>query len=230
VIIRDARPDEYAAVGELRVAAYRAVGLLPEGSGYAETLRGFGFGGDCVVLVAADEAGSGILGTITLEPFGPASELARDETEADVRAFAVAPQAQRQGVGRKVLLAVIECAEKRGVCRLRLCTQSAMKAAQHLYATTGFSRTPDLDFEPAPGLTLRAYELALPLSPFPGQEPDRQPVWLSHARGGEVAGTGSAVVVPGLGVVQVASCENLSGNLMRVADGWRPAVGEGFSA
>jgi GNAT superfamily N-acetyltransferase len=167
VIIRDARPDEYVAVGELRVAAYRDLGLLPGGSGYAETLRRLGFGGDGVVLVAADEAGGTTLGTITLELFGPANELARDETEADVRAFAVAPQTQGQGVGRKLLLAVIECAEKRGVRRLRLCTQSAMKAAQHLYTTTGFTRTPDLDFEPVPGITLRAYELALPLSPLP---------------------------------------------------------------
>jgi GNAT superfamily N-acetyltransferase len=162
VIIRDARPDEYAVVGELRVAAYRALGLLPEGSGYEQTLRGFGFGGDCAVLVAADGAGTGILGTITLEPFGPASELARDETEADVRAFAVAPQAQGQGVGRKLLLAVIQCAWQRGVRRARLCTRPPMRAAQHLYETTGFTRTPDLDFEPAPGLTLQAYELALP--------------------------------------------------------------------
>jgi ribosomal protein S18 acetylase RimI-like enzyme len=167
VIIRDARADEYAAVGELRVAAYRSIGLLPEGSGYVETLRGFGLTGDCVVLVAADEASSAILGTVTLEPFGPASELARDETEADVRAFAVAPQAQGLGVGRKLLLAVIECAGKRGVRQLRLCTQSAMQAAQHLYATTGFSRTPELDFDPAPGLTLRAYALALPVGPPP---------------------------------------------------------------
>ena len=182
-MIRDARTDEYAVVGELRVMAYRALGLLPEGSEYAETLRGFGFGGDCVVLVAAGEAESGILGTITLEPFGPANELARDETEADVRAFAVAPQAQGRGVGRKLLLAVIECAEKRGLCRLRLCTLSAMKAAQHLYTATGFSRTPDLDFEPVPGITLRAYELALPLTPFPWQVPDRQLVWSSHAHG-----------------------------------------------
>jgi ribosomal protein S18 acetylase RimI-like enzyme len=171
VIIRDARPGEYAAVGELRMAAYRELGLLPEGSGYAETLRGLGFGGGCLTLVAADEAGNGILGTIMLQPFGPASELARDETEADVRAFAVAPQAQGQGVGRKLLLAVIECAGTRGVRRLRLCTESAMQAAQHLYATTGFSRTPDLDWEPVPGLTLRAYELALPLSLFPGRSP-----------------------------------------------------------
>jgi ribosomal protein S18 acetylase RimI-like enzyme len=162
VIIRDARPDEHAVVGELRVAAYRALGLLPEGSGYAETLRGFGFGGDCAVLVAAGEAGNGLLGTITLEPFGPASELARDDMEADVRAFAVAPRAQGQGVGRRLLLAVIERADKHGVRRLRLCTQPAMRAAQHLYVSAGFSRTPELDFEPVPGLTLRAYELALP--------------------------------------------------------------------
>ena len=169
------------------MAAYRALGLLPEGSGYAETLRGFGFADGCVVLVAAGEAGSGILGTIALEPFGPANELAQDETEADVRAFAVAPQAQGQGVGRKLLLAVIECAGEHGVCRLRLCTQSAMKAAQHLYTRTGFSRTPDLDFEPVPGITLRAYELALPSNPFAGQQPDKQPVSLSLALRDEAA-------------------------------------------
>jgi ribosomal protein S18 acetylase RimI-like enzyme len=162
VIIRDVRPDEYLAVGELRVAAYQALGLLPEDSEYAETLRGFGFNGDCTVLVAVDEAG-GILGTITLEPFEPSSELAQDETEADIRAFAVAPQAQGSGVGRQLLLAVIESAAKQGLRRLRLCTQPAMKAAQRLYAAAGFSRTPELDFEPLPGVSLQAYELALPL-------------------------------------------------------------------
>ena len=166
VVIRRARPDEHAVVGQLRVAAYQALGLLPEGSGYVATLRGFGFDDDCEVLIAADGEGNAILGTITLEPFGPDSELARDETEADVRAFAVAPQGQGQGLGRRLLLALIERAEKRGVRQLRLCTQPAMRAAQHLYETTGFSRTPDLDFQPVPGLTLRAYELRLPL----GQE------------------------------------------------------------
>jgi len=166
VIIRDARPDERAAVGELRVAAYRALGLLADGSEYAQTLRELGFdddSGHCAVLVAADEAGDQILGTVTLEAFEPASELARNDTEADIRAFAVAPRAQGQGVGRELLLAVIERAEKLGLRRLRLCTQPAMRAAQHLYVTTGFSRTPDLDWEPRPGLILRAYELSLPL-------------------------------------------------------------------
>lgn len=165
VIIRDARAEEYPQVGELRVAAYQALGLLPEGIGYAETLRGFGFDGECAVLVAVDEADGGILGTITLEPFGADSELARDETEADLRAFAVAPAAQGRGVGRLLLLAAIESAAKRGVRRLRLCTRPPMKAAQHLYAQAGFTRTPELDFEPLPGVPLRAYEL--PLLPLP---------------------------------------------------------------
>jgi ribosomal protein S18 acetylase RimI-like enzyme len=162
VIIREARSDEYPAIGELRVTAYQALGLLPEGGDYVDTLRGFGFGTDCVVLVATDEAGSGILGTITIEPFEPSSELASDDTEADVRAFAVAPQGQGNGVGRSLLQAVIERADKRGLRRLRLCTNPVMQAAQHLYETTGFSRTPGLDWSPGPGLTLRAYELALP--------------------------------------------------------------------
>lgn len=179
MIIRDAETAEYPAVGDLRVLAYQSLGLLPEGSAYVETLRGFGFDGDCVVLVATDGAGAGeagsdgansdgaatdgVLGTITLELFGPESELARDETEADVRAFAVAPRAQGRGVGRELLRAVIERAEKHGVRRLRLCTQPAMLGARHLYETTGFTRTPDLDWSPVPGLLLRAYELALPL-------------------------------------------------------------------
>jgi len=163
VIIREARPDEYPAIGELRVNAYRALGLLPEGSEYIDTLRGFGFGTDCAVLVATGETGTGLLGTIAIEWFDSSSELARDETEADVRAFAVAPQGQGQGVGRSLLQAAIERADKRGLRRLRLCTNPVMQAAQHLYETTGFSRTPDLDWSPASGLILRAYEIALPI-------------------------------------------------------------------
>ena len=161
MIIRDARADEYPLVGELRVGAYQALGLLAESDGYTETLRGFGFDGACAVLVACDEADGGILGTITVEPFGPHSELARDKTEADVRAFAVSPVAQGRGVGRELLAAAIEHAAKSGLLRLRLCTMPAMHAAQRIYAAAGFSRTPELDFQPVPGLTLRAYSLSL---------------------------------------------------------------------
>ncbi len=161
MIIRDARPDEQTAVGELRVSAYQARGSLSPGSRYAETLRGFGFAGGYTVLVAVDEADDRALGTITLESFGPDSELAKDDTEADVRAFAVAVRAQGKGVGRLLLLAAIERARRSGLRRLRLCTRPEMRVAQHLYEAAGFARTPELDFAPVPGLLLRAYELDL---------------------------------------------------------------------
>jgi ribosomal protein S18 acetylase RimI-like enzyme len=96
-----------------------------------------------------------------VEPFGPHCELARDKTEADIRAFAVSPQAQGRGVGRALLQTVIAAAARDGLTTLRLCTQPAMAAAQRLYAAAGFTRTPDLDWEPVPGLTLRAYALVL---------------------------------------------------------------------
>lgn len=162
MIIREVRQDEHEAVGELRVTAYQALGLLPEGSGYAETLRDLGFDDHCEVIIAADEAGDVVLGTVTIEPFGPCSELARNEAEADIRALAVSPSAQGQGIGRELLLAVIERAREHGVRTLRLCTQPAMTTAQHLYATAGFSRTPELDSEPVPGVLLLAYVLPLP--------------------------------------------------------------------
>jgi ribosomal protein S18 acetylase RimI-like enzyme len=161
-MIRAVRDGERAATGDLRVAAYRALGLLSDG--YAARLRGFGFDDGCTVLVAADQDDR-LLGTITLEWFGPDSELARDDTEADLRAFAVDADAQGQGTGRALLAAAIERATGRGLHRIRLCTQPEMKTAQRLYAAAGFTRTPDLDWEPPGGPFLQAYELRLtPLS------------------------------------------------------------------
>jgi ribosomal protein S18 acetylase RimI-like enzyme len=162
VIIREAKPDERAVVGELRVAAYRDQGFLAAESHYTESLRNFGFdgAGDSLVLAAVDEDDS-VLGTITLEFFGPNCELARDKGEADIRAFGVSPSAQGRGVGRELLQEVVAESVARGLVTLRLCTQDAMLAAQHLYETAGFTRTPERDWSPVPGLTLRAYALPL---------------------------------------------------------------------
>jgi ribosomal protein S18 acetylase RimI-like enzyme len=157
-MIREVRDGEQAVVGDLRVAAYRALGLLPDG--YIGKLRGFGFDGGCTVLVAADEENR-LLGTITLEWFGPHSELARDDSEADIRAFAVDAEAQGQGTGRTLLAASVVHATERGLRRIRLCTQPEMKTAQRLYVAAGFVRTPDLDWEPSGGPLLQAYVLGM---------------------------------------------------------------------
>jgi ribosomal protein S18 acetylase RimI-like enzyme len=160
VIVRDARAGELAGIGELRVAAYRAGGLLSANPGYAEVLRGLGISGTGEVLVA--EENGRIVGTVMLEPFHRFSEIARSPGEAEVRALAVAPQEQHRGAGRALVSAVIDRATVRGVHRLLLTTQPAMTAAQHLYRLAGFTRLRELDWNPAPGLSLLAFDLMLP--------------------------------------------------------------------
>lgn len=159
VIVRDARPGELADVGTLRVSAYRASGFLPPGSPYADTLRRLGSAGDGEVLVADD--GTRIVGTVMLVPTGGGNELARSAGEAEIRAFAVAPEARGNGTGRLLLRTVISRATRGGVRRLLLATQPAMTAARHLYESEGFRRTPHRDWRPVPEVLLLTYELCL---------------------------------------------------------------------
>ena len=128
--------------------------------GYAEVPRGLGIFGTGEVLVAEDNRR--IIGTVMLEPFHRFSEIARSPGEAEVRALAVAPQEQHRGTGRELVAAVIERATLRGLHRLLLSANPAMTAAQHLYRRAGFTRLPERDWSPAPGLSLLAFGLVLP--------------------------------------------------------------------
>ena len=160
MLIRDARADELARIGEIRVAAYRADGFLSAGSHYEPTLRALGADGTGEVLVAERSDGE-LVGTITLQRWPQAGELLADPDEAEVRALAVLPAARSMGLGRALLSAVLDRAVQAGVRHLVLSTQTAMKAAQHLYESTGFRRIPERDWSPAPGVTLLVYGLVL---------------------------------------------------------------------
>jgi ribosomal protein S18 acetylase RimI-like enzyme len=160
---------EAGTVGDLRVGAYQAQDHLSASPGYAYTLRTLGLDGHGTILVAADGPGSTekladtekLLGTVMFEPWHADSEVARSPDEAEVRALAVAPWAQGRGVGRTLMRAVIDEAAARGAARLLLSTQPEMKAAQHLYRSLGFARTPELDWTPVPGVTLLGFSLPL---------------------------------------------------------------------
>jgi ribosomal protein S18 acetylase RimI-like enzyme len=159
VIVREALPGELAEVGEIRVDAYRAGGFLAPDSAYAPVLRDLGAAGDGTVLVAVD--GSRILGTVTLQFSPNGGQAGADDDEAQIRALAVAPDAQGQGAGSALLQAAITRAAQRGARHLVLLTQPEMLAAQRLYQRAGFRRLPERDWSPAPGHTLLAYVLPL---------------------------------------------------------------------
>lgn len=156
-------------IGQLRVAAYRMGGHLPENSGYEPRLRELGADGLGDVLVAvtppppgSDLSDGSIVGTVMLQPWPEAGQVVTGPAEAEIRALAVAPGAQGAGIGRALVAAVIERATINGVSHLVLLTQSDMRAAHRLYERAGFRRLPDRDWSPFPGVMLLAYGMLLP--------------------------------------------------------------------
>jgi ribosomal protein S18 acetylase RimI-like enzyme len=148
------------AVGELRVAAYRAGRHLAENSGYEPMLRGLGADGKGEVLVAFSPSGE-ISGTVMLQRWPDAGQLVTGPGEAEIRALAVAPASQGAGLGSVLLEAVISRARERGVRHLLLFTQPDMRTAQHLYEREGFVRRPERDWVQSPEFRLLAYGLVL---------------------------------------------------------------------
>ena len=145
--VRPARPDEHAAVGDLRVAAYRAAGVLHEA--YEPSLRRIA--GE--VLVAAGEDG-GLLGTVVfVDGPGPLHEVATPD-EAEFRMLAVDPAAQGAGVGAALVRACAERARALGRRTLVASSRPQMRAAHRLYERLGFVRDPARDWVPVPGVDL----------------------------------------------------------------------------
>jgi GNAT superfamily N-acetyltransferase len=159
MVIRDAHQDELAEIGEIRVNAYLADGFLSPDSRYAPRLRELGSDGAGPVLVAADE--DGLAGTVMLQTWPNGGELLRSPDEAEIRALAVRPEARGRGVGRELVGAVIERAASLGVKHLLLLTQQEMTTAHRIYEKAGFTRLPDRDLSPEPGVNLLAYGLDL---------------------------------------------------------------------
>lgn len=161
VTVRPVLPAEYDALGDLTVAAYRAVpGDDHISASYELTLRDVrARARDAVVLVAVDDT-DGLLGGVTYVPgHGPFAELERDG-DAGIRMLAVSPAAHRRGLGRRLVEACIARATADGRSRIVLHTAASMTAAQALYVGLGFVRAEHLDGL-VPAANLMAYTLDL---------------------------------------------------------------------
>jgi ribosomal protein S18 acetylase RimI-like enzyme len=165
VQIRAARPEEYDAVGELTARGYRDAGFLRPGSPYVHTLRDAASRAEkaeLLVAVSDDSAGGDLLGTVTYAPGGSAyAETAETADESGFRMLVVDPAARGQGVGEALVLACVERARRDGARAVRLSTQPQMTTAHRLYERLGFTRTPDHDWSPEPGVDLLTYVLEL---------------------------------------------------------------------
>jgi len=157
--IREARAEEYEALGEIGVLAYGAlegesdVGYLPEVRNVVRRAR------TAPVLAAVEPDGT-LLGSVTYVPGpdNPFAELERDD-EAGFRMLAVAPWAQGRGVGRALVHEVLERARTEGRAGIAIYTRPSMRAAHHVYEALGFVRDAARDWEFEPGEWLWAFRL-----------------------------------------------------------------------
>jgi len=140
VIVRDADPSEYTRVGELTIAAYRALPVDHLWGGYeAEILDVAGRADDTDVIVAA--ADGAIVGAVTLvlDRASPWHEWTEAD-EVQFRLLAVDPDARGRGVGEAL---VHECLARAGDRTVLIHTTQWMQAARRLYARLGFVAVPD---------------------------------------------------------------------------------------
>ncbi|MGW4196722.1 GNAT family N-acetyltransferase [Streptomyces sp. NPDC005004] len=165
-LIRQARPDEYAELGEITAQAYLQDGLLDfgEGDAYLTELRDVAKRAAAAEVLVAVRDGV-LLGGVTFVPSGgPMSDIA-GAGEAEIRMLAVAHAGRGQGAREALVRACVERARAvEGCVRVVLSTQPTMRAAHRIYARLGFVRTPERDWNPLPGLpeiALLTYEFTL---------------------------------------------------------------------
>ena len=161
ITIRDARPEEWAEVGEVVAAAYELAGLVSD-DGYLDHIREVEDRATAArVLVAVDAEGR-VLGSVTYVD-GPDNKYAETERpgEAGIRMLGVRADATGRGIGQALIWACIALARAEGRDRLVLVTTGVFKDAARLYLRNGFRRARERDFSPEPAITLRGYELDL---------------------------------------------------------------------
>jgi GNAT superfamily N-acetyltransferase len=157
--IRQARPAEYAAIGEITVAAYVDGGYVPHGHGYVDELADTmarATGAQIWVAVGDDDE---LLGSITWCPVGSTwREIARDD-EGEFRMLAVAAGSRRGGVGRALIQACLDEARGTGLAGVAISTMAEMSDAQRVYERLGFRRAPEDDWSPVEGVDLLAFRI-----------------------------------------------------------------------
>jgi ribosomal protein S18 acetylase RimI-like enzyme len=155
-----ATPEDFGRIAELTAGVYRDEGYgnevylaqLADVAGRAEHAE---------LLVARDpvvsDGRSDVVGSVALVLDGEFGEVLTSPDEAGFRMLVVDPAARGRGVGELLVGACLESARVAGKRRMVLSTEPRMHAAHRLYERLGFTRLPERDWSPMPGIDLRVY-------------------------------------------------------------------------
>lgn len=162
--IRDARLDERAEAEALTRRAYAEIANVMTPMTWSAFERAMNAAladpGGAERIVAEDDGR--LVGTVLLYP---ARSIAHPGgvpiAEPEFRLLAVAPEARGGGVARALVHECLRRAKAAGSSTLTLHTSKSFQAAVALYATMGFVRAPEIDFQPEGAELVQGYRIAL---------------------------------------------------------------------
>ena len=151
--IRRALPEELEEVGRLTAEVYVGDGYVIELVDTPRRAR------EAEIWVAVDDGR--VLGSVTFAPVGSAyREIGRDD-EGEFRMLAVSPAARGRGIGRALVERCVQRSRELGYAGVRMSSMDVMTSAHRIYERLGFTRVPEDDWSPEPGVALLAYAARL---------------------------------------------------------------------
>jgi GNAT superfamily N-acetyltransferase len=163
--IRDGLPGDRGPIREVTLAAYQEYSprMPAHWEAYRQNILATLADVAPAEQLVAEQEGT-IVGTVLLYParrVGPPEEVPLQMRWPEVRLLAVAPAARGRGIGGALMQECVRRARRSGAGALTLHTTDLMQAAMRVYERLGFVRAPELDFHPAPDLTIKGYRLDL---------------------------------------------------------------------
>ena len=168
--IRDARADDRNVAREVTLSAYReyAAYMQTHWEDYRQGIVATLADVKPAELIVAEQDAT-IVGSVLLFPAGTTLTLpngtALTLTWPEIRLLAVAPAMRGRGIGAALVDECLRRARQSGAEAITLHTSDMMQTAMQLYERMGFVRAPELDFHPAPGLTVKGYRYRLDAEP-----------------------------------------------------------------
>jgi ribosomal protein S18 acetylase RimI-like enzyme len=159
LVVDDADPTDFERIAELTVGVYTGEQLAEPG--YVPQLADVAGRADRAELLVARDGSGTVVGSVALVLTGDFGEVTESEDEAAFRMLVVDRARRGQGIGEALVRACTDRARAAGKRRVVLSTDPRMTAAHRLYERLGFTRLPERDWTPVPGVDLRVYALDL---------------------------------------------------------------------
>jgi ribosomal protein S18 acetylase RimI-like enzyme len=161
--VRDARPEELDRIALLLKEAYHQFqDFLPPAvwQDYLENIMDVRSRLQEAQLIVAELEGK-LAGAVTLYLKSDNAEGGWPEGWAGVRLLGVDPKFRSHGIGRALMDECVRRCKEHRIKTIGLHTTELMDVAKRMYEKMGFTRIPEFDYHPRPGVTVMAYKLDL---------------------------------------------------------------------